>query len=175
MNDKPEIVYRGKFLALIKEGRWEYAERVNCRGGAIIVAVTPEDKVLLVEQYRIPVHATTIELPAGITGDERESESDADAAKRELLEETGYEASRIEPLMTGPSSSGLTSEQVTIFLATGLKRVQAGGGVDNENLVVHEIPLNEIDAYLKRRAEEGCLIEPKLYAGLYFLLKRRGL
>src|SRR5215831_1758390 len=60
----------GKYLVLIREGHWEYAERVNAKGAAIIVAVTDEQKLLLVEQYRIPVHARTIELPAGIIGDE---------------------------------------------------------------------------------------------------------
>src|ERR1700722_17662471 len=86
-----------KFLALIKEGHWEYVDRVNATGAALIVAVTPEEKLILVEQYRIPVHVRTIELPAGIIGDEPGNcgESHAEAARRELLEETGYAAGRI--------------------------------------------------------------------------------
>src|SRR5688572_30282083 len=115
MSEQPITLYKGKYLALVKEGHWEYADRVGATGAAIILAVTPEEKILVVEQYRVPVHARTIELPAGITGDEGENESDADAARRELLEETGFEASKIEPLMTGPASSGLTSETVTLF------------------------------------------------------------
>src|SRR3954463_1841069 len=94
-------LFQGKYLALVKEGHWEYADRVGATGAAIIVAVTPENKLLLVEQFRIPVHARTIELPAGITGDTGTSESDAEAAKRELLEETGFEAKKIEALTTG--------------------------------------------------------------------------
>src|SRR5436190_22227688 len=101
MNDQAITLFKGKFLALVKEGHWEYADRVGATGAAIILAVTPEQKLLVVEQYRIPVHSRTIELPAGITGDEGEDESDADAAKRELLEETGYEAAKVESLMTG--------------------------------------------------------------------------
>src|SRR5258706_16303672 len=91
-------LHTSKFLALIKEGHWEYVDRVNATGAAILIAVTAEQNVLLVEQYRIPVHARTIELPAGITGDEPGStdESHAEAARRELLEETGYTAGRIE-------------------------------------------------------------------------------
>ena len=169
MSEPQTTLYKGKYLALVKEGHWEYADRVGATGAAIIVAVTPEKKLLVVEQYRIPVHARTIELPAGITGDEGENESDADAAKRELLEETGYEAAKIECLVTGPASSGLTSETVTLFLATELKRVHAGGGVANEKITVHEAPLDEIDGWLDRKRAEGCLIDPKLYAGLYFL------
>jgi ADP-ribose pyrophosphatase len=171
-NQERVTLFKGRFLALIKEGHWEYADRVGATGAAIILAVTPEDKILLVEQFRIPVHARTVELPAGITGDSGDGESDADAAKRELLEETGWEAAKIEELMTGPASSGLTSETVTIFLATELKRIHAGGGIENEKITVHEIPLRELDEWLSLKRAEGCLIDPKLYAGLYFLRQR---
>src|SRR5271156_1693404 len=106
----PVTLHSSKFLNLIKEGHWEYVDRVNASGAALIVAVTPEEKLLLVEQYRIPVHSRTIELPAGIIGDEpgKGHESHAEAARRELLEETGYAAERMEPLTTGPACSGLT-------------------------------------------------------------------
>src|SRR5581483_9781053 len=133
-SDKRSTLHTGKFLALIKEGHWEYAERVNAHGAVIIVAVTEAENILLVEQYRIPLHTRTIELPAGIVGDEPggAGESLAEAAKRELLEETGYAAEQFEELTTGPSSAGLTSELVTLVRASGLKRVQAGGGVAHE-------------------------------------------
>ena len=164
----------GKFLALVKEGRWEYVDRLGATGAAIVVAVTSERKLLLVEQYRIPVHARTIELPAGIIGDDLGgNESPADAAHRELLEETGYATERIETLTTGPASSGLTSEVVTLLLASDLKRVHAGGGVGHENITVHEVPLNEVHDWLDARASEGLLIEPKVYAGLYFIGRSR--
>ena len=168
-------LYRGRFLALIQEGHWEYAHRVAATVAAIIAAVTPDDKLLLVEQYRIPVHARTIEMPAGITGDDGspDSESDAEAARRELLEETGYLADRIEPLTRGPASSGLGSEVVTLFRATGLKRVGTGGGVEKESIVVHEVQLKEAHDWLEAKAREGTLIDPKVYAGLYFLQKEQ--
>src|SRR5215472_2570645 len=128
------ILHTGKFLSLVKEGRWEYAERVNATGVAVIVAVTDDQKLLLVEQYRIPVHTRIIELPAGIIGDEGggKDESYAEAAKRELREETGYDAEKIELLTTGPASGGLTSEIVTLLRAAGLRRVSDGGGVAHE-------------------------------------------
>ncbi len=172
MNPAPKItLYAGKFLSLVKEGRWEYVDRVGVNGAAIVVAVTDEQKLMLVEQYRIPVHARTIELPAGIVGDEPGGENErlSDAARRELLEETGYSAGDIETLSTGPASSGLTSEVVTLLRATGLKRVNAGGGVGHENITVHEVGLNEVHDWLAAKAAEGFLVEPKVYAGLYFI------
>ncbi|MFO1497774.1 MAG: NUDIX hydrolase [Verrucomicrobiota bacterium] len=163
----------GKFLSLVQEGHWEYADRLNATGAAIIVAVTAERKLLLVEQYRIPVHARTIELPAGIIGDEpgQAEEAHADAARRELLEETGFAAAEMTPLTTGPASSGLTSEVVTLFLASGLRRVSDGGGVAHEQITVHEIALQEVHEWLQGQAAGGALIEPKVYAGLYFIAR----
>jgi len=172
MKPAPKItLHTGKFLTLIKEGPWEYVDRVNARGAAVIVAVTAERKLLLVEQYRIPVHCRTIELPAGIIGDKPagSDESLELAARRELLEETGYAARRIKYLTVGPSSGGLTSELVTLVLASGLKRVHAGGGVAHESIRVHEVPLLKAPRWLAARARKGLLIEPKVYAGLYFL------
>lgn len=171
--DAKTTLFTGQFLSLVREGHWEYAERVNATGAAIIVAVTDEQKLLLVEQYRIPCHRHTIELPAGIIGDEPAAgnESQAEAARRELLEETGYAAERIEELATGPASSGLTSEVVTLFRATKLRRAGPGGGVGHEAITVHEVPLAGVADWLADRVRRGMLVDPKVYAGLYFLTK----
>jgi ADP-ribose pyrophosphatase len=137
--------------------------------------VTSEQKLLLVEQYRIPVHALTIELPAGLIGDEPQcaGESSLAAARRELLEETGYSAERLEMLTTGPSCSGITSERVTFFRAFDLHRTGNGGGVANEDITVHEIPLVGVEKWLEAKASAGVLIDPKIYAGLFFLAQSR--
>ena len=103
---------RGKFLELLKEGRWEYVRRVNASGAVMIVAVTEEGELLLVEEYRVPLHARTVGLPAGISGDEGE-ESSLQSARRELEEETGYRADSWTYLLAGPSSPGLTTEMVS--------------------------------------------------------------
>ena len=169
------VLHSGKFLTLIEEGHWQYVDRVKGSGAAIILAETADQKVVLVEQYRIPVHARTIELPAGIVGDEPGSsnESQAEAARRELLEETGYAADNFVPLMMGPSCSGLTSERVTLFHATGLRRAGKGGGVANEEITTHEIPMAEVPRWLETKASTGILIDPKIYAGLFFLTKNK--
>lgn len=168
-------LHTGKFLALIKEGHWEYVDRVNATGAALIAAVTPENKLLLVEQYRIPVHTRTIELPAGIIGDEPggADESNAEAARRELLEETGYVAGRIEAVTSGPACSGITSERVTLFRAVDLRRVGAGGGVAHEDITVHEVPMAEIVSWLEAKAKTGVLVDPKVYAGLFFISQNK--
>jgi ADP-ribose pyrophosphatase len=165
------VLFTGKFLALVREGHWEYAERVRANGAAVIIAVTEDQRLLLVEQYRIPCHARTIELPAGIIGDEPDAgaETQVEAARRELLEETGYAAERIEPLATSPTSSGLTSELVTLFRATGLRNVGEGGGVAHEEIRVHEVPLADAATWLAEQASRGILVDAKVYAGLYFI------
>ena len=165
-----ETLYAGKFLNMVREGQWEYCERVNQTGAVMVFACTPEGKVLLVEEFRPPIGCRSICFPAGLSGDEG-PESDLSAARRELLEETGYEAEHVEYLFTGPSSPGLTSESLSFFLATGLRKVAAGGGVDNENILVHEAPLEDIDAWLAAQIAAGKAIDPRIYTGLYFIQK----
>jgi ADP-ribose pyrophosphatase len=163
------ILFNGRYLRLIEHGSWEYAERTHATSAVIIVAVTPEDRVVFVEQFRIPVGRRSIEMPAGLVGDLSPGEPLETAAMRELLEETGWRAARIEFLMQGPTSSGMSSEVVAFVRAHGLQREHAGGGDETENITVHEIARAEAAAWLDARRREGYAIDPKLYAGLYFL------
>jgi ADP-ribose pyrophosphatase len=169
MDEAPEVMAAGKYLRLVKRGHWEFADRHTCKGAVAIVAITDERRLLLVEQFRIPLMKNVLELPAGLVGDVagEEHEELATAARRELFEETGYEASEMRWLVSGPSSAGLTSEVVDFFLATGLKRIHSGGGDHQENIVVHEVPLDGIRQWLDRQATAGALIDPKVYSGLY--------
>ncbi len=173
--EKRIILCEGRFLRLVKCGRWEYADRTNSSGAAVIVAITTEGNLLLIEQYRIPVARRVIELPAGLAGDipGHESEALATAAKRELLEETGYEAKRVTQLASGPPTAGLASEIVTFFLARDVRRVSAGGGDGHEEIQVHEVPLADAGKWLEQKATAGLLIDPKVYAGLYFATRVR--
>ena len=168
-----ETLYQGKFVKLSKSGTWEYAERVNSTGAGFILAVTPEKELVLVEQYRVPLQARTIELPAGIIGDEgNHGEAIEASALRELEEETGFRAARAEILLSGPVAPGLASEMMHLVRAHDLTRVSAGGGVDNENITVHVVPLAQIDDWLAGKAREGLLVEPRIYAALYFLMRK---
>ena len=86
-DEKTEILYQGDWLRLVKRGHWESCERVHGEGMAvIIIAVTPDDEVLFVEQYRVPLGARTIEMPAGLVGDDHAHDTLEDAARRELVE-----------------------------------------------------------------------------------------
>lgn len=171
MNDNTSTAYTGKFLRVINEQGWEYVERSNCSGIVVIIAVTEDQKLLLVEQFRIPVKKPVIEFPAGLVGDLHENQDELleTAAKRELLEETGYTAAYMNFLIEGPPSAGLSAEILTFFLATGLQKITAGGGDHTESIKVYEIPINDVDAFLTGKQKQGVLIDPKIYSGLYFL------
>lgn len=101
---------------MIVNGTWEYSERVHPGGlAAIILAVTPEDRIIFVEQFRIPIQQRTIEMPAGLVGDIDAGESIEQAAIRELEEETGWTADHAEILLIGPVSSGASSERIALY------------------------------------------------------------
>ncbi len=165
----PETMCEGRYLRLVRRDRWEYAERTNAGCAVIVIAVTPEDKVVFVEQYRIPVAAPTIEMPAGLVGDVDAHDTLEAAARRELLEETGWSAERVEVLMSGPTSSGMSNETVAFVRAHGLTRLNAGGGDETEDIIVHEVPRAEAAAWLCRKMAEGYALDPKLWAGLWFI------
>lgn len=170
MNDV-ESLYRGRFLELQRNGRWEFVSRTNSSGAVFILAVTPQQELLLVEQYRIPLHAHTIELPAGMIGDEQHLRDETlfESALRELEEETGYRGRSAELLLSGPVAPGLTSEMLHLVRVSDLERVHDGGGVDGEDIRVHVVPLADIDRWLERQRDAGRLIEPRIYTGLYFV------
>jgi ADP-ribose pyrophosphatase len=169
-NEELEVAWEGKWLRMMRRGRWEYVERTTAQGMAvIIVAATPERKLLFVEQTRVPLQGKTIEMPAGLVGDLDAGESLLLAAERELLEETGWRAGRLEYLMTGPSSAGMSTEQVAFVRARDLERVDAGGGDETEDIVVHEIDVDDAPRWLAAKMAEGYAIDAKLWAGLYLL------
>jgi ADP-ribose diphosphatase len=165
-----ETLFAGRWLRLMRRGRWEFAERTNPGGGVIIMAVTSDDCIVFVEQWREAVHSKTIEMPAGLVGDLGNPEETAiAAATRELTEETGYRANRVEFLMAGPSSAGMSNEIIAFVRAYDLVREHAGGGDSTENILVHEIPRADAARWLLQKSREGYSIDPKLFAGLYFI------
>lgn len=169
-DSRPEILYEGRFLTYCKtEKGWEYVTRSNAKGCVAILAVTDDKRVVLVEQFRPPVGRKVIELPAGLAGDIplQEDEPLLTAAKRELKEETGYEAKNWTRLSEGVSSAGLTDEYVTMFYATGLTRMTDGGGVGSEDIRVHFVHLTDVTKWCREKQDEGAHVDFKIFAALY--------
>ena len=170
MGESRETLYEGEWLRLVRIGHWESCERTHAQGMAVIViAVTPDDEVLFVEQYRVPLGARTIEMPAGLVGDDRAEDTLAEAARRELIEETGWSPGRVDVLLVGPTSSGMSNERIAFVRALDLTRVGDGGGVDNENITVHRVPRADAPAWLMRKHAEGFELDLKLWAGLWMI------
>lgn len=170
-DDPPKVIHEGEYIRLLQKGSWEYIQRSNCTGIVIIVALSKDGKVIFVEQYRPPVGRSVIEFPAGLVNDHPDipNETLEEGAKRELLEETGYQAESIRHLMAGPVSAGSSADTVTMVQALDVVKVHSGGGDEGEDIVVHEIDLDQVDDWLEVKRNEGLMIEPKIYSGLYFL------
>jgi ADP-ribose pyrophosphatase len=168
---KEKTLYAGKHIRLVQLGKWEFARRTKSSGIVAIAAVTPAGKMLLIEQFRPPVGKRVIEVPAGLAGDVagQEDEDLANAARRELLEETGYEARDMKAVGEGPPSAGICDEVITMFVARGLKKTGEAAGDGSEEITLHEVPLKRVPQFLKRKQKEGLLIDLKVYAGLSFV------
>ncbi|WP_193214463.1 NUDIX hydrolase [Luteolibacter marinus] len=166
---EPETLFETRWLGLYRIGHWDFVRRPNADAAVGILAVTPYDEVVLIEQFRIPVQRKVIEIPAGLVGDEDEFRGEAleATAARELLEETGYRAETIVPLLASPTSAGMTPEMSHLFHATGLVKEGAGGGTEHEDIRVHLVPCREIRRWLRDREAEGYLIDYKIHACLW--------
>ena len=165
MSEEPEqVVWAGKFITAKVRGKWEYVTRSRGIRAAVILAIDEEDHVLLVEQYRVPLGKACLELPAGLVGDDDSlaGEDAAAAAKRELEEETGYRAARMEVLGEFFSSPGMVSESFTMLRAHGLEQVGPGGGTDGEDITVHRVALAELPAFIESARKRGLGIDVRL-------------
>lgn len=169
----PEIRshHEGRFLSLREIDDWEFATRPNATGVVGVFALTTDQKVILVEQYRRPVQARVLEICAGLVGDEPEhqGESLSDCAARELLEETGHTPEKITPLLTSPTSAGMTDEFTHLFLAENCRQTAPGGGVGSENITTHLVPLADLQNFLKSAPERGLAVDFKIHACLALL------
>jgi ADP-ribose pyrophosphatase len=165
-----ETIADGKYVRLVRQGKWEFASRKKVSGIVGVVALTDDGRLVLIEQFRMPVGKPVIEIPAGLAGDAAglEEEKLEAAAARELHEETGYEAAELRLVAEGPPSAGMSDELIALFVATGLKKTGDGAGDGSEQITLHEVPLGDVPAWLDRQRAAGKMIDLKVYAGLYF-------
>jgi len=164
VSEEPEIMWEGRFITAVREGHWEYVRRSRGIRAAVILAETDAGEIVLVEQHRIPIGRRCLELPAGLIGDDHGGEDDnvERAAARELEEETGYRADRIQPLGEYYSSPGMVAESFTLVRASGLTKVGDGGGVEGEDIVVHHVPRADVVSFIEEKRDEGMGIDVRL-------------
>ena len=159
-----QTVWEGKYIVAKVRGQWEYVGRARGIRAAVILAVDADRHVILVEQYRVPLGRACIELPAGLIGDDEGAagEDATSAAARELEEETGYRAGRMEVIGEFWSSPGMVSESYTLLRAHDLVRVGPGGGVPGEDITVHRVALDALPAFIAERRARGDAIDGKM-------------
>ena len=162
-----ETVWQGKYISALKRGRWEFVSRTGSTNAVVILA-EHDGKVILVEQYRVPVGARCLERPAGLVGDEDEHATVEETAVKELEEETGFTCERVERLGEFHSSPGMVAESFTLVRAHGIRKIGDGGGNEHENITVHLVAREDIPAFVKSRRDAGSAIDVKLLLFLGF-------
>src|SRR5438477_4801772 len=169
LDDLPpvEVMWEGKFVRALRRGKWEYASRARDIGAVVILA-EDEGRVILVEQPHVAPGCRCIELPAGLVGDVDPNATVESTAIRELEEETGFTAERMERLGEFYASPGMLSEGFTIVRAHGVRKIGEGGGDDSEDIKVHLVPPVEISNFLEQKRAEGLGIDAKLLLLLNF-------
>jgi ADP-ribose pyrophosphatase len=161
-----EVLFEGEHLSFLRCRGWEYVEHRRAKQSVMVVAVTPEESLVLADEFRPAIGARMICLPAGLVGDVEEEEPEA-AARRELREETGYEAASLEFLGRGPGSAGASSEIVTFFLARNVRLAGEQAAEDRGLIRVHVVPLPDVLDWARQREKGEAFIDPKVWAGLY--------
>ena len=153
MTDEDSTIYAGRMVTLrlkyLKQadGSTRLREIVEHAAGAAVVAVDEHERVLLVRQLRPAVGAHLLELPAGLVDP---GEEPIDCARRELAEETGYVAERLEWLVSFYTSPGFSTELIHLFVASGLRAGQAAAD-EEEEIEVVRLPLGEAIGQVLRR------------------------
>lgn len=164
-------IYEGKHIFVFDQNGWEFVERKKAKEAVAVIAVTDDGELIFTEQTRKPVGHRVIDWPAGLVGDEG-SDDAAQTAKKELEEETGFTCEGVERLAAGPTSPGITSEIVTFYRATGVRREGSGGGVSGEDITVHVVRRSDVPRWLEQRERDGVLVDLKIWGGLYFVQRR---
>ena len=168
---KKETIYEGKILNLRRDvvqaaGGQATREVIEHNGAVAMVAMTAENKVILVKQYRYPVGKITLEVPAGKL--DAPDEDPLVCAERELSEETGYTADKMEKLTTIATTVGFSNEYIHLYLATGLHSGKQHTDAD-EFINVVKVPLKEAVAMVN----DGRIIDAKSVVSILMAASRQ--
>jgi ADP-ribose pyrophosphatase len=169
LDDLPpaQVMWEGKFVRALKRDKWEYASRTN-NIGAVVILAEYEGKVILIDQPRVAPDCRCIELPAGLVGDTDPNASVESTAIKELEEEAGFTADRVERLGEFFASPGMLSEAFTLVRAHGVRKIGEGGGDEHEDINVHLVPRAEIPNFVEQKRAEGFGVDVKLLIFMNF-------
>lgn len=150
-----EEIFSGKVIRLqledveLPNGKIGRREIVKHPGAVAIIAITEENKILMVEQYRKALERTIIEIPAGKL---EKGEQPSNCARRELEEETGYECKSLELLVSFYTSPGFSDEIVHLYIASGLSKKENSAALDEDEFInLEEVTLDEAIRYVKEQ------------------------
>jgi len=149
--------YEGRYLRIVEKqvttsngnsGTWESVERTNTegRGAVIIIAVTGEGELILEKNWRAPIESYVIQFPAGLT--DIPGEDEAEAARRELLEETGYLAKELIPIMSVPLAPAMAATHAMHYYAPAVEYSGQPTGKDIEEIEVVKVKVKHAADYL---------------------------
>lgn len=169
LDDLPpaEVMWAGKYVRVLKRDRWEYASRSNAIRAVVILAEY-DGKLILIDQPRVPLDCRCVELPAGLVGDTDPDATPEGTAIKELEEETGFTAERVERLGDFYSSPGMLSDSFTLVRAHGVRKIGEGGGDDSEDINVHLVERSEIPNFIEQKRAEGFGVDVKLLIFMNF-------
>ena len=178
---KRETAFEGKYLRLVRktsvtptneEVIWETVERTNvCGNGAVgIVALTRKGEFILERHWRAPIESYVIQFPGGLTDNHQESPEET--ARRELREETGYEANELVLFLSVPTCPGLSSSTVGFYFAP---EVEYTGDVKRdiaEEMEILTIPKNDLPKFLLN-LPDNTILDLKVPGIIWLLATKR--
>ena len=145
----------------MRRGKWEYASRAN-NISAVVILAEYEGKVILVDQPRVPPDAAASSFPPASSAIDDPNATVESTAIKELEEETGFTAERVERLGEFYASPGMLSESFTLVRAHGVRKIGEGGGDENEDINVHLVARADIPNFLEQKRAEGFGVDVKL-------------
>lgn len=188
INKDPNVLYKEKFLQLKQatspSGKpWLYGDRPNAKNVVVIAPIIHNehgDSLVFLKTKRPPLYAEKkadfcIEFPAGLVGDENKHETTLMALEKELLEETGYKADKIEIVANNVASSpGGFSETFTMAIADINEDKIVQPPISDKGIIVdiQKIKLEHVKKWLEKQQEHGRAVSGQALSGLFYVFTR---